>query len=56
MPVPRGVIITRPEPGLGETASAVAGLGWEPVLAPALHIRPCQVGALPRQVAALLLT
>lgn len=56
MPAPRGVIITRPEPGLGETASAVAGLGWEPVLAPALHIRSCQVGALPRQVAALLLT
>lgn len=61
MPVPplsssRGVLITRPEPGLGETASAVAALGWEPVLAPALHVTPCRVGALPRQVAALLLT
>ena len=56
MPVPRGVIITRPEPGLGETASVVAELGWEPVLAPALSVRPCQVGVLPRRVAALLLT
>ena len=52
----RGVLITRPEPGLSETASAVAALGWEPVLAPALHITPCQGGVLPRQVAALLLT
>ncbi len=55
-PPPRGVLITRPEPGLSETASAVAGLGWVPVLAPALHVRPCPVGHLPRQSAALLLT
>ncbi|MFT8418392.1 MAG: uroporphyrinogen-III synthase [Acetobacter sp.] len=53
---PRGVIITRPEPGLGETALAVAGLGWVPVPAPALHVRPCPVGSLPGQPAALLLT
>lgn len=52
----RGVIITRPEPGLGETASAIAQLGWVPVLAPALHVRPCAVRRLPARPAALLLT
>ncbi|MCP1241998.1 uroporphyrinogen-III synthase [Acetobacter lambici] len=52
----RGVIITRPEPGLGETASAIARAGWEPVLAPALHVQACAVGHLPRRPAALLLT
>lgn len=52
----RGVIITRPEPGLSETASAVAQSGWVPVLAPALRIERCAVGRLPRHPAALLLT
>ncbi|WP_338331672.1 uroporphyrinogen-III synthase [Acetobacter sp. LMG 32666] len=52
----RGVIITRPEPGLGETASALAGAGWVPVLAPALHVQVCSVGHLPQRPAALLLT
>ena len=38
---PRGaVLVTRPEPGAAETAARVAALGWEPVLAPALVLRP----------------
>ena len=36
----RGVLITRPEPGAAETATAVAMLGWKPVLAPALVLTP----------------
>lgn len=61
MPLPslspvRSVIVTRPEPGLGETASAVAKAGWEPVLAPALVVHTCQVMHLPRHPAALLLS
>lgn len=35
-----GVLITRPEPGAAETAAAVAALGWNPVLAPALVLTP----------------
>ena len=34
----RAVLITRPEPGAAETARAVAELGWDPVLAPALTL------------------
>jgi uroporphyrinogen-III synthase len=34
------VLVTRPEPGGTETARRVAALGWEPVLAPALVLRP----------------
>lgn len=55
-PLSRGVLITRPEPGLGETALAVARAGWLPVPAPALHVCACPVRHLPRQPAALLLT
>lgn len=32
----RAILITRPEPGAAETARAVAALGWDAVLAPAL--------------------
>ena len=40
-PPPRGaVLVTRPEPGAAETAARVAALGWDPVLAPALVLRP----------------
>jgi uroporphyrinogen-III synthase len=39
-PPPRGVLVTRPEPGGAETAARVAALGWAPVLAPALVLRP----------------
>lgn len=34
------MLITRPEPGAGETAGRLAALGWRPVLAPVLTIRP----------------
>jgi uroporphyrinogen-III synthase len=34
----RAILITRPEPGAAETARAVAALGWEAVLAPALTL------------------
>lgn len=33
-----GVLVTRPEPGAGETAAAIAALGHVPVLAPLLTI------------------
>ncbi|MCX7371508.1 MAG: uroporphyrinogen-III synthase [Alphaproteobacteria bacterium] len=38
----RAVLITRPEPGLADTASAITALGWQPVPAPGLvlHARP----------------
>ncbi len=35
----RGILVTRPEPGLGETARAVAALGLEPIACPLLRIR-----------------
>jgi uroporphyrinogen-III synthase len=34
----RAILITRPEPGAAETSRAVAALGWEAVLAPALTL------------------
>jgi uroporphyrinogen-III synthase len=34
----RAILITRPEPGAAESARAVAALGWEAVLAPALTL------------------
>ena len=43
----RAILITRPEPGAAESARAVAALGWEAVLAPALMLT-----ALPFQLAA----
>lgn len=45
--VPRGVLVTRPEPGAAETAAAIAALGWDPVLAPALILRSCAPAQLP---------
>ncbi|MCI0753977.1 uroporphyrinogen-III synthase [Teichococcus vastitatis] len=47
---PRGVLITRPEPGCAETAAAVAALGWQPVLAPALRLQSLPL-ALPAGLA-----
>lgn len=49
-----GVLVTRPEPGAAETAAAVAALGWTPVLAPALLLRPCATARLPAAQALLL--
>jgi uroporphyrinogen-III synthase len=51
---PRGVLVTRPEPGCAETAAAVARLGWQPVLAPALRLRPRALTVAPVQ--AMLIT
>jgi len=34
-----GVLITRPEPGAGETAARVAALGFSPIIAPVVTIR-----------------
>ena len=50
-----GVLITRPEPGAGETAARVAALGWQPVIAPVLSIRPRPL-RLPASLQALLVT
>jgi uroporphyrinogen-III synthase len=54
---PRGVLITRPEPGASETARRVAAAGWEPVLAPMLelHPRPAQLPD-PARLQAVLVT
>ena len=50
------VLITRPEPGGTETARAVRALGWRPLLAPALVLRPLPPpGGLERPAQALLL-
>ena len=51
---PAGVLVTRPEPGGAETARRLAGLGWHPVLAPALVLAPRPFALPPAQ--ALLLT
>lgn len=51
---PRGVLVTRPEPGAAETAAALAALGWEPVPAPALVLKERPPRRLPRAQALLL--
>jgi uroporphyrinogen-III synthase len=48
------VLVTRPAPGDAETAAAVAALGWEPLLAPALVLRETPPETLPRAQALLL--
>ncbi|WP_043360972.1 uroporphyrinogen-III synthase [Belnapia sp. F-4-1] len=53
--MPEAVLVTRPEPGAEETGRHLAALGWEPVLAPALHLAPRPL-APPAGVQALLLT
>lgn len=50
----RGVLVTRPAPGDAETAAAIAALGWEPVLAPALVLRETPPASLPHAQALLL--
>lgn len=55
--VRRGILVTRPEPGLGETMQAVSALGFDPVACPLLQVRDCP-RHLPqaRAVHAILLT
>ena len=50
----RGVLVTRPEPGAAETAAALAALGWVPVPAPALLLRPSPPSRIPKAQALLL--
>jgi uroporphyrinogen-III synthase len=53
---PDAVLITRPEPGASETATRIAALGFVPVVAPFLAIRPTQARLPPvEQIAAILL-
>jgi uroporphyrinogen-III synthase len=49
-----GVLITRPEPGAAETATACAALGWDAILAPALLLRATPPARLPPAQAILL--
>ncbi|GAA5265598.1 uroporphyrinogen-III synthase [Acidiphilium sp. MT5] len=49
------VLVTRPEPGAGETAAALRACGHVPIVAPVLHIEP-QIVAAPRNVAAIAVT
>jgi uroporphyrinogen-III synthase len=51
----RAILITRPEPGAAESARAVAALGWEAVLAPALTLSALPFKP-PRNCQALILT
>ncbi len=55
---PRGVLVTRPEPGAAETGARLVALGWCPVLAPALVLTPrapaCLIAGLPPAQALLL--
>lgn len=50
-----GVLITRPEPGAQDTAARVAALGFTPIAAPMLAIRPLPA-RLPTKIQAVLLT
>ncbi|MCQ8278774.1 uroporphyrinogen-III synthase [Acetobacteraceae bacterium KSS8] len=51
----RTVLVTRPEPGLGETMRAVAAMGFTPLATPMLRIVPLKP-ALPARVQAVLFT
>ncbi|MEI6162415.1 MAG: uroporphyrinogen-III synthase [Roseococcus sp.] len=53
--MPRGILVTRPEPGAAETAARLIALGWTPILAPALLLAPRPL-APPTRAQALLLT
>ncbi|NLG90758.1 MAG: uroporphyrinogen-III synthase [Acetobacter sp.] len=53
---PRGVIITRPEPGLSETMAAVADAGWLPLASPALVVQRYTLRLPKKLPAAILLT
>jgi len=50
--VPDGVLVTRPEPGATETAQRLRALGFHPILAPLLTVRPRTV-LLPARVDAI---
>lgn len=51
------VLVTRPEPGAGETAARLIDLGFSPIVAPLLEVRPRRVAIPPSdQVQAILVT
>lgn len=52
---PRGVLITRAEPGAHDTVIRVAAMGFTPIAAPMLAIRPLPA-RLPARIQAVLLT
>ncbi len=52
---PRGILITRPEPGATETAGRVAALGFEPILAPMLSVTGYRISP-PTSMQAVLIT
>ena len=55
--MPQCVLITRPEPMASETAARAASLGFRPVIAPMLEIRPVPVTLPPPQtIQAVLVT
>lgn len=59
--VNRGIVITRPEPGLGETLAAVEQAGWRGYASPALVVQPRAMASgganeRGRPIAGLLLT
>ncbi len=57
LPPGAAVLITRPEPGASETAARIADLGFRPLLAPMLVVRPIpSVLPSPRHVQAVLVT
>lgn len=51
-----GVLVTRPEPGLSETVTALLDAGWQPFASPALVVRPYYLPELPAGVSAVVLT
>jgi uroporphyrinogen-III synthase len=53
---PDAVLITRPEPGAGRTAAKLEALGFVPVVAPVLRIRPLPFRLPGGRIAAVLLT
>lgn len=40
------MVITRPEPGLSETAQRISQLGWQPLLMPVMNIQILPVGSI----------
>jgi uroporphyrinogen-III synthase len=52
---PDAVLITRPEPGAGETAARIRSLGLVPIVAPVLEIRPLPMSPPSGRMAAVLL-
>lgn len=50
----RAVLVTRPEPGLGETCARLAALGWAPLAAPALVLESRALAPFPAPQAVLI--